>query len=538
MMMLANPARVIPEPKENNRWYTYSGSDTVLIFLHGIFSDSRGCWLYSEPSRRAGLRVRKSAERPREIYWPDLIADDPKFAGVDIFLAGFHTAVDARDYDLGQCAYEVYSNLRVPLAPADKPLMARKNLIFIGHSTGGIVARYLLERNQKAFQQKNVGLVLIASPSTGSFYADLFSFLADIYRNELGGILRRDSVLLADLDSRFKEMVHNKEEHIPRLVGAEACEHHMILRRKLFGRLHRWVPPLTKRRVVDPKSAGQYFPPVEMIADSDHFSVVKPPSARHYTHTFLGRFWYQFQTELAKELLAGGRSAPVLAPPAPSDPPIGREQLLKHLKQRLLNGESCGLHGTAGSGKTLVVQSLVHDKELREAFGDGILWWSFSPDKDASALFAAWSDALGITGAAVAQLRRVDDRARAVANEVGERKMLIVCENCEAEDTAILVRLVGTNCARIVTSLSRRVAETFSSPSGAVEIPPLAPADAAMLLAHVAPALSDKPEIISKLISVLGCQPKDVVVLGRMLAGISDGAKRDDIIGRLIGDKA
>jgi hypothetical protein len=79
-----------------------------------------------------------------------------------------------------------------------------------------------------------VGVVLIASPSIGSIYADRFDLLTQIYANELGGVLRRHSTLLGNLDDRFSDFVAKKKKHIPNLTGAEACEHRLILRRKLL----------------------------------------------------------------------------------------------------------------------------------------------------------------------------------------------------------------------------------------------------------------------------------------------------------------
>ena len=125
----------IPESKENNVWYSYSGSDTVLAFLHGIFSESSGCWRHGD----------SAPNRPR-VYRPELIANDPNFRGLGIFLGGFYTDLEAADYDLIQCSLEVYQSLTFPQPPAAESVMS-KNLIFLGHGTGGIVARYMLERS-------------------------------------------------------------------------------------------------------------------------------------------------------------------------------------------------------------------------------------------------------------------------------------------------------------------------------------------------------------------------------------------------------
>ena len=163
--------------------------------------------------------------------------------------------------------------LNMARAPAAEAVMAKDNLIFLGHSTGGIVARYVLERNQIPFREKKVGVVLIASPSAGSIYANWFDFLSKIYKNELGGLLTEGNTILAELDSRFSDMVYKKSEHIPHLIGREACENHMVLRRKIFGRFNRFIPPI--RRVVEPASAWKYFGQGRMLPDTDHSAHLK-----------------------------------------------------------------------------------------------------------------------------------------------------------------------------------------------------------------------------------------------------------------------
>lgn len=537
-MAAPSSPRALPEPNTNNVWFSYTGSETVLIFLHGIFSNSRDCWLYSEPAKRR-LFSRKPAAQPREVYWPNLIVDDEDFRGIDIFLAGFHTALDSRDFGLAQCALHVFQGLNMPSPPAQETVMSRKNLIFVGHSTGGIVARYILERNQKAFQEKNVGIVLIASPSTGSAYADLSGFLADIYGNELAQLLCTDNPLLRDLDDRFEEMVSRRAEHIPNLIGATACEHHMVFRKKIFGRFTPAVPLFVRKRVVDPDAAGRYFPPTRMIAGSDHFSVVKPPAATHDTHRFLHYFWHRFKKEFVTRPSADTRpSKPELAPAKPTEPIVGREDVVAKAKERLLSGERCALYGSTDVGKTFIAQHLIHDAELREAFPDGALWFSLSPEKEAGALFAAWADALGIARHSVAQLKRLEDRAVAVANAVGQRKLLVFVDHCEDSQTSFLLRIVGPACACLLTSRTREIANSFAGSDGSIEMGPLAQEHRVALLSLVAPELAADPATVLKLAASIGGIAGDLVAVAKMLEGIKDPAKRDELVSKLIARNA
>ena len=89
--------RSLPTPtgRANNFWYVRNDSRTAIVFVHGIFSDSRGCWLSSESGSDEAT------------FWPDLIRADPRIGKPAIYLAGFHTSLEAGDFSIAQCAREV-----------------------------------------------------------------------------------------------------------------------------------------------------------------------------------------------------------------------------------------------------------------------------------------------------------------------------------------------------------------------------------------------------------------------------------------------
>jgi hypothetical protein len=255
----------LPPKDTNNLWYLRNDSSTAVVFVHGILSDSRSCWL-SKATRS-------------ETYWPQLIADDERLQNPSIFLGGFYTAVDAGKFDIADCAKELFGGLTTLDRQRRSPPIEKRRLIFICHSTGGIIARYMLLNNADRFRDKGIGLVLIASPSFGSRLADQLGGLADFYDNQLGRHLRWGNDLLKDLDDRFKEFIDRKT--IRNLVGIEAYENHFIIHRK-------WLPG--KLFVVERESAGRYFPS-RMLPNTDHFSIVKPTSLDHPSHKLLVEFW-------------------------------------------------------------------------------------------------------------------------------------------------------------------------------------------------------------------------------------------------------
>jgi hypothetical protein len=194
-------------------------------------------------------------------------------------LGGFYTAIDAGKYDISDCAKELFNGLTVPDSQLHRTPLEQKRIVFICHSIGGIVVRYMLTRYADKFKEKKIGLVLLASPSYGSKLADTLGGLASFYDNQLGLHLKWGNDVLKNLDDEFKELLDRKA--IPHLVGIEACENHFILHRKLLP---------DKRFVVERESAGRYFT-VRTLQNTDHFSTVKPTGFDHPAHKLLVEFW-------------------------------------------------------------------------------------------------------------------------------------------------------------------------------------------------------------------------------------------------------
>jgi hypothetical protein len=238
---------------------------TVIVFVHGVLSNSLACW-YNRNSAK---------------YWPDMVVEDPVFATCSVFLGGYYTAFDSTDFNLYQCARQLLSSLHE--SDAHPAVMEHDRLIFVCHSLGGIVARYLLTGWQTDFSSKQVGLLLMASPSIGSRYANILGNPLDLLRHEIGRQLVWGADVLDDLDERFSETMQTR---ILKLTGMEACEHRFLFYRKWLGPLNRLFP-----RIVEPESAGRYFRPARLIPNTDHSSIVKPDSFRHASHLLLREFY-------------------------------------------------------------------------------------------------------------------------------------------------------------------------------------------------------------------------------------------------------
>ncbi len=278
-----------PAPKRNNLWLKVVNQNPVLVFVHGVLSDSHGCW-YHEPSD----------QRPG-VYWPDLVQKDPRFAHYSIYLGGYSTGVKSGAYEVSDCAQELFEALDRPGEGQSPSVLNRRTIIFVCHSMGGIVTRYMLTARPWAFMAKRVGLALIASPSYGSAWADRLDLLLKYFRNEQGKKLKWGNWSLKDLDDRFQLMLEAKA--IPELIGREACENHFVVRAS-------WLP--AAEPLVPGDSAGRYFGRVRMLRDTDHFTCVKPDGRDHPAYQFLSDFCHDVDHAPAK---------PVSEPAAPAAAP-------------------------------------------------------------------------------------------------------------------------------------------------------------------------------------------------------------------------
>jgi pimeloyl-ACP methyl ester carboxylesterase len=255
------------EHEVNNTWYVVPpDADTVFVFVHGILSNSKTCWL-------------NEADPLHPVFWPDLIAEDERFHAPAIFLGGFYTAIDSGLYDHRDASRELLAALRREDEQRRRPVMSYRNIVFVCHSTGGMVVRHLLIRAEDEFADKNVGLVLIASPSYGSYLANVVSFLSALYRQKLGQQLQWGSDALQGLDDDFRSLLDRGKIH---LVGVEACENHFVIH-------HKWLPDHFV--VVEKESAARYFAEPRRLAATDHFTAVKPDSRRHPAYELLLDFY-------------------------------------------------------------------------------------------------------------------------------------------------------------------------------------------------------------------------------------------------------
>ena len=291
----------IPAKDQRNFWFCKNDGDTAIVFMHGLFSNAREAWLKE-----------KSADTGQPVFWPQLATQDKRLNGASVYLAGFLSKGDGKDYGVRQAANEVFDAMDPAKIGTGGPL-DKETIIFVAHSLGGIVVRDLLVRRAEQFKAKRIGLLLVASPSGGSDYARVASYLLSSSDSRLLVQLTPDSDILNNLDMDFRELLEARK--IPGLIGKELVESYAL--DTSDQTYSSWIKSklanvFVGRQVVSSDSASRYFPNSVLIPASDHVTIAKPDSINHRTHA---------------ELLTLAKRVEELPPPECDAPPYFKVQM-------------------------------------------------------------------------------------------------------------------------------------------------------------------------------------------------------------------
>jgi tetratricopeptide (TPR) repeat protein len=229
----------------------------------------------------------------------------------------------------------------------------------------------------------------------------------------------------------------------------------------------------------------------------------------------------------------GSRTVPFLAPPMPAHAFVGRVDLLGVLRNRLLTTGTTALsalNGLPGVGKTTTAIALAHDGELLAHFADGVLWAGLGPAPDTVGQLAAWGAAVGLDPADVGKPAGPAQWARAVHAAIGLRRMLLVVDDAWTEEAALLFRLGGPNCARLLTTRFPEIAVEFAG-DGAQRVEEMTEDEGLALLKAVAAGAlpEDDPGIdaqLRELVRMVGALPLALTLVGGMLRRAAAGGRR------------
>lgn len=120
-------------------------ADRVIVFMHGILGDSVSAWTNTKNSA----------------YWPSLIVADPTFNGNNVYVYEYPSPFLGKSFSLD----EVAENFRL-IAESDA-LVNHKEIIFLSHSQGGLVARAFLLK-YRDYARLVRFMYFFATPTEGS----------------------------------------------------------------------------------------------------------------------------------------------------------------------------------------------------------------------------------------------------------------------------------------------------------------------------------------------------------------------------------
>jgi pimeloyl-ACP methyl ester carboxylesterase len=338
VLLASCPQALTPSSMGRSQWYCENGSDAVVIFVHGLHSNNIIGWLHESPQSRT--------------FWPDLVLKEP--AGPNdsnppsVFLASYFTSLSSGHFSMVDAQEEIFQSL-VARSGTGQVVLQKKTIIFVAHSLGGVLVRDLLARHADAFAGKRIALMLVASPSKGSSFANIARFLQwTIGNNRLVEQLETGSQYLEDVHRRFSKAIA-PDGPLKGIVGQEIYEHlgmleselrcptsPSILRDYLCAARQTVRAAISGGPIVPADSAAIYWPDNKrLIALSNHSTIARPTDSGHWSHIWL------------RDLIGRARAAtfdPCRPPPnfkllinlKPRDPPTGLSTTIGHADYQLI----------------------------------------------------------------------------------------------------------------------------------------------------------------------------------------------------------
>ena len=200
--------------------------------------------------------------------------------------------------------------------------------------------------------------------------------------------------------------------------------------------------------------------------------------------------------------------------------PVGRNELLAHLKQQLYGEVGSGfsaLSGLPGVGKTTLALVLAHDSEIQAHFSDGILWAGLGIQADIEEIQARWGAQLGLPQGEVTKIKSRNDWAKTLRTAIGQRCMLLIIDDVWEIDDALAFQVGGPHCMYLFTTRFPQIAIQIAG-SRTTAVSELSEENGVDLLAHFVPTLIEQDSTTARrLVHSVGALPLALVLMGRYL---------------------
>lgn len=242
-----------------------SGSDTVVIFVHGLAGHPWQTW--RDPQAPAS--------------WPCLLRRDPVFAQANVYLYGYETGMLGEQPGIEQVAAGMARDLRPVLD-------AHRQVVFIVHSMGGLVTAQALlsmgSEHANSELMRRIRLVLFfGTPGSGSALASTARRVP--LRVQLAELAPGASVIDA-IVARWG--ASSRLQQLSRCFAEERAMGNLFARTVASWFLK--ALGSDEGVIVDPGSAKALCRQQgETLAATDHGSLVKPPHTQHVAYRALSR---------------------------------------------------------------------------------------------------------------------------------------------------------------------------------------------------------------------------------------------------------
>ena len=221
--------------------------------------------------------------------------------------------------------------------------------------------------------------------------------------------------------------------------------------------------------------------------------------------------------ELLAEAVARSRPLSPMIPVVTANRVHGREALLERICARLGAGETVGLSGMGGIGKSTLAALVTAMPAMRARFHDGVLWASLGPSPDLFFEAGQWISALIPEQVDLASLPTFPVRQARLRELLASRNILIVVDDAWAAGHVVELILGGSNCAHLVTTRDAALAATLCAPEACLRVPDLDAPDSARLLTALAPGLARHPKTqLARLVQHAGGLPLALNIFGRL----------------------
>ncbi|MGT2476673.1 esterase/lipase family protein [Paraburkholderia terrae] len=256
-------------------WVRQAAVEPALVFVHGVLSSGETCWR----NETSGA------------YWPDLVATADPTNSPCVYVVTYRTEMSSKTYSVNDAAKAVFEELKLD------EVLSHDSIIFVCHSMGGIVVRRMLVQQIDKFAGKQLGLMLVASPSMGSSYANWIRPIARFFGHAQAEVMcmGEDNHWLMSLDDDFLELLDKHD-----IAGRELYEDLSSFRSGL----------LSLGPIVSPLSARRYFRDSLKIPGTDHFTIAKPENNKALQHRVLMEFIRQRQQARIQEVATAGSDGP------------------------------------------------------------------------------------------------------------------------------------------------------------------------------------------------------------------------------------